>query len=185
MNGLKIITTIFLFSVLVYLSGCSSSKPVTVPGGESAEPTLNETFDPLMLEDEDITFPEEVEIPSTGNSEIVPGLDTQPAPVEENQVVDGFRVQILATKDIDQATMEKKQAEFQFLEDSVAVYIEFDSPMYKVRVGDFQNRDEAERLRQIARKKGYRGAWIVKTKVNTHPKLPVINESEMEDLAPR
>ncbi len=182
---MRIFKNIIIFSgvlLIVSLWGCSASKPVTVVKESSETTKRDETFDPLLLQDEDIVFPEESPLPESGASETLPGIGLPGPEKEINRQVDGFRVQVYATKDIERATLEKKQAEFQFLEDSVAVYIEFDSPMYKVRVGDFVNRDDAVRFKQIARAKGYREAWIVKTKVNTHPTLPKITDVNLNDL---
>ena len=183
MNMIKKMLRILGFVlILSVIWSCGASKPVTVVERKPEEPRLDESFDPLMLQDEDITFPAETAYPNGAGEEVLPGLNNTAPGAEVNQLVDGFRIQIFASKDIERATLEKKQAEFQFLEDSVAVYIEFDSPMYKVRVGDFRNREDAEKLKRIARRKGYREAWIVKTKVNTHPTLPQITESEIENL---
>ena len=97
-------------------------------------------------------------------------------------MVDGFRVQLFATKDIESATVAKKEAEFVFTDDSVKLYIEFDSPYYKLRIGDFQNRDNAEAFREIAREKGYSSSWIVKTKVWSNPFLPENKEIQFQVL---
>lgn len=163
---------------ILVLVSCSSTKKVTVSGeAETPSPRYDESFDPLSLNDEDIEFPEEeARVPE----ETSPSTEIQfPQPQqEENRLVDGFRVQLLATKDIESATIEKKEAEFAFAEDSLNIYIEFDSPYYKVRLGDFKTREEAENFRNIAVEKGYTASWIVKTKVWSNPPLPVMEESE-------
>lgn len=126
-----------------------------------------------MVQDEDIEFPvSKTPVQSGEQLPLEEGSDTQLSVVVENKLIEGFRVQLFATQDIEKATLEKKEAEFSFTEDRVPVYIEFDSPMYKVRIGDCATRDEAEQLRELARRKGYSTSWIVKTKVNTVPNLP-------------
>ncbi len=167
--------SLFLLVIGAALSmfSCASSRPATradLPPAPAA-PRYDESFDPYTLEDEDITFPESAAVvnPSERPGNAAAG---QNAPVEENRQIDGFRVQLFATNFIEKATLEKKEAEYLFAEDSIAVYIEFDSPMYKVRIGDCKTRDEAERYRRLARKKGYPTAFIVKTKINTNPVLP-------------
>lgn len=161
--------------LFLFLLGCSSSSKVTAPERETESnvPQYDESFDPLMLQDEDIEFPKNSA--EVANVETLPLPETPAAPPPEaqaNREVDGFRVQLFASKDIERTTLEKSEAEFVFAREGVAVYIEFDSPMYKVRIGDCRSREEAEQLREIARRNGYPSAWIVKTKVNTNPLLP-------------
>ena len=57
------------------------------------------------------------------------------------------------------------------MDDGYNIYVEFDSPYYKVRIGDFTDRDKATEFREIAREKGYPSPWIVKTKVWSNPSL--------------
>ena len=45
-------------------------------------------------------------------------------------------------------------------------YRVFDPPFYKVRVGDFINWYDAEKLQKLAIQKGFREAWVIRTKVN-------------------
>ena len=159
---------LLLLGFLVLLAACSAPKTVTIPeqGGPRAASGIDESFDPVNLMDEDIEFPESI-VPAMGED---PATTTAAATTKinsSNQLVDGFRVQLFASKDIEKATLEQKEAEYMFLDDSVAVYVKFESPMYKVRVGDCRSRDDAEKLQGIARRKGYPSAWIVPTKVNS------------------
>lgn len=167
---MKPFITIFLLGTIIFMSACTASRPAagTTPVPTSTEPRYDESFDPYTLDDEDIDFPESSRSGATQTVTEKPAPADIPVP-EENQQVEGFRVQLFATNFIEKATLEKKEAEYLFAEDQVAVYVEFDSPMYKVRVGDCQTRNEAENLRRLARRKGYPTAFIVKTKVNTLP----------------
>jgi hypothetical protein len=154
---------------LLLVTSCSSSKKTVVDEPpERRGPEVDESFDPLTLDDEDIVFTENN---NESINESSSDLKIKNTENKENQQTDGFRVQLLATKDIESATIEKKEAEFAFVEDSVVVYIEFDSPYYKIRVGDFQNRSKADELKRIARDKGYTTSWIVKTKIWTNPSI--------------
>jgi hypothetical protein len=136
---------------------------------------LDESFDPLILDDEDITFSEEIIYPV--EAEVKSPLTEIKTGIEKvNVEIDGFRVQIFATKDIEAATIAKKEAEFAFTDDSVNVYIEFDSPYYKIRAGDYKNRKSAENFRETARQKGYSASWIVKTKVWSNPPFQEIKD---------
>jgi cell division protein FtsN len=43
------------------------------------------------------------------------------------------------------------------------VYVEFEPPFYRVRVGDFKTRKEAEQYVKILQNYGFRGAfWVMK-----------------------
>ena len=45
------------------------------------------------------------------------------------------------------------------------MYVEFEAPLYKVRIGDCATRHEAEMLRDKASTLGYDGSWIAETMV--------------------
>ena len=77
-------------------------------------------------------------------------------------ISEGFRVQILATRYFEYAdsiaiSISKRIAD--------SVYVEFEVPNYKVRVGDFINRDSAESLQQELLNMGYKSAWILRSRI--------------------
>ena len=76
--------------------------------------------------------------------------------------MDGFRVQVFATRFSRSADSVKAVLEEKGNED---VYIAFDAPVYKVRVGNFISRNEAEKMRISLVELGYDTAWIVRSKV--------------------
>ena len=82
---------------------------------------------------------------------------------ELNQVVSGYRVQLFAGRERTQARLIETKANSSYLQ---TVYLVFESPQYKVRIGDFTNRDEAVRFCQKLRKDGYSDTWVVKSPVN-------------------
>jgi len=84
---------------------------------------------------------------------------------------------LLSTKDLENATRAKAIAMEQFTDVKVKFYLEFDSPNYKVRLGDFRTREEAEEIREIVRSMGYPKAWIVKSKIWSNPEFPSIEDS--------
>ena len=47
-----------------------------------------------------------------------------------------------------------------------SVYVDFEAPNYKVRVGDFIDRDSAESLQQDLVQMGYNSAWVLRTRIN-------------------
>jgi hypothetical protein len=46
------------------------------------------------------------------------------------------------------------------------IFIVFEAPNYKVRMGNFFDRQQAERFRQILVRKGYSSAWIIRTRID-------------------
>jgi len=81
----------------------------------------------------------------------------------QEDVIQGFRVQIYSSASIDDAAQMKIIAMDKFREDSV--YVVYDAPVYKVRVGDFANRYEANQILSEFIDKGFRDAWIVPDRI--------------------
>ena len=76
--------------------------------------------------------------------------------------MNGFRVQVFATRfshsaDSIKAVLDEK------VNDDVSII--FDAPVYKIRVGNFVTRNEAENMKINLVKFGYDAAWIVRSKV--------------------
>jgi hypothetical protein len=67
-------------------------------------------------------------------------LDQHAEFIEEIETIEGYRVQILATTDLDQANAVKARCLMYFKDKS---YLDFFSPYYKVRIGDFRTKLEA------------------------------------------
>ncbi len=87
---------------------------------------------------------------------------------EDEKMVSGYRVQILVTTKFDSANAAKNlaqsilsQSDFQ----SQKVYIIYEPPNYKVRVGDFERLEEASLLRRFLIENGFRFAWIVNDRI--------------------
>ena len=79
-------------------------------------------------------------------------------------VSEGYRVQVLATRYIERAdslAIIMKNT----INDSV--YVDFEAPNYKVRVGDFIDRASAESLQQDLVQMGYNSAWVLRTRINS------------------
>jgi len=157
-----------VLSVLLTLS-CATSQfgwkaDSKSPAKENRTSPYVEDFDANNLNDDDIN----------------PALDkailqsfkqvrtASPAPTSgkapEEKIVNGYRIQLLATKDENQANETKKQAILKFQE---KVYLIFEAPFYRIRVGDYVDEEAAKSLRDEAVKKGFADAWIVPSKVSS------------------
>jgi cell division septation protein DedD len=133
-----------------------------VKGSEHEESGFNEEFDPLSLKEKDIVL-QPAGIKAGAPEKTGAAVETADAAAKGTRQVPGFRVQLLSVSDMDRAQEEKKKAMFKF---NTRVYLEFESPLWKLRVGDFKTRKEADALRQEAVGLGYRDTWIVQTLVN-------------------
>lgn len=102
----------------------------------------------------------------------------QQAPTEaraaaaEDQVP-GFRVQVFSLTDIDEARTKKNELEG--LLPGEWIYLEYESPAYKIRVGNFLSRFEADRFARQMTERGYSEAWTVPARVFKNPPPPSPN----------
>ena len=77
-------------------------------------------------------------------------------------LVKGYRVQILISQNVN---------ELEVIQDKLMksvdkkIYIIFELPNYKLRVGNFLNRKEAESFQKKIVRLGYRTAWVVPTMI--------------------
>ncbi len=74
----------------------------------------------------------------------------------------GFRVQLMQTSDREEANHIRRMAILRFDKE---VYMVFEEPYYKVRLGNFATADAAEGFRKVAEEKGFPDAWVVGSKV--------------------
>ena len=79
-------------------------------------------------------------------------------------VSEGYRVQVLATR-----YYERADSLAVLMKNTVSdsVYVDFEAPNYKVRIGDFIDRDSAESLQQKLVQMGYNSAWILRARINS------------------
>ncbi|NNE08378.1 MAG: SPOR domain-containing protein [Gemmatimonadetes bacterium] len=76
--------------------------------------------------------------------------------------ISGYRVQLMATTDAEKAMEFAEAIQPAF---SHSVYVEYQEPFYKVRLGDCQTREEAVRILSAVRANGFDEAWITETMV--------------------
>jgi hypothetical protein len=79
-------------------------------------------------------------------------------------VSEGYRVQVLATR-----YYERADSLAVLMKNTVSdsVYVDFEAPNYKVRIGDFIDRDSAESLQKELVQMGYNSAWILRARINS------------------
>ena len=79
-------------------------------------------------------------------------------------VIEGYRVRVLATR-----YFERAHSFAIIMKNTVSdsVYVDFETPNYKVRIGDFIERESAESLQQDLVQMGYNSAWILRSRINS------------------
>lgn len=166
------ILLVAIFPLLViYLNGCATTKlvPPAKPsgpakGGEAGTVRQVEDLNPEALPDSIFVVQERPTAPEVENPNN-PAAEQSTEETAKETVTEqpGYRVQIAALSNQDEAMQIKKEAMLKFADQGV--YLIFDPPFYKIRVGDFVSRYDAEKLQQQAIQLGYKDAWIVRTRV--------------------
>jgi hypothetical protein len=89
----------------------------------------------------------------------------------DNKAIPGYRIQIFFDSGINSSDRAKQaRDEFLFLFPDVPAYVSWKAPNYRVWVGDFRNRLEAEKVLQSILI-GYPNAWVIKDEIN----FPILN----------
>ncbi len=152
-----------------------AEEEVIVIGEEEEKPAPTE--EAPVIEEGEVSFeeatPAPAPAPETPAKEVTPPPsvteEATPAPTPAKEVTPppsvtyGYRVQILATSEKGKADMFAKEAQARFPDQKV--YVEFIPPYYKVRIGDFITREEAETFRAKAKSLGYFDAFIVESQI--------------------
>lgn len=157
-----IFLSIFLFSCSLSQFGWKEEGDGKKRGERKNAPV--EDFDPLTLNDDDLVVvpPDQViEKEPTVVPEAIVEM-TEESEEVTNEVIRGFRVQVLLTGSEAQANEATKKARMRFQEN---VYRIFEIPYWKIRVGDCVTKKEAELLKEVAIKNGYPDSWIVPSDV--------------------
>ena len=82
--------------------------------------------------------------------------------VNSTQISEGFRVQLLSGRTPDVIDIDKNQLRLKY---GYEVYLIYEAPFYKLRIGDFRTREEASCFCRILLKDGFSDAWIVKSPI--------------------
>jgi len=170
----------WLSSVMILYFYCAPQpvQPATPEGEEvviigEEETTPEEKF----VTEEPIVVGEEEPLPSPLSEETFEEEEVAVAPVPSMKVppppsptkVYGYRIQIIALDASKPGNKEKAQKYAQEAEARLKgehkAYVEYIPPYYKVRVGDFISREEAEKMKMRLRSLGYYDAWVVETEI--------------------
>jgi hypothetical protein len=160
------IPVVILMVCLVMLVSCASRRAAkTIPKGD--ETPAGPLFDPLETSVDREVVPETYPIhmaafPEAGDSLKRPmnmtysEFDSASASTGPSEV---YRVQIFTSRLYTEANSERSLAEEIF---NLPIYLDYELPYYKLRVGDFLTRPEAETMLSEIKSIGYRNAWVAR-----------------------
>jgi hypothetical protein len=166
-NRKQVCTGMLLLGMLA--AGCTSSKPTLTPDQSNSERTKEKKL--LLSEYEGtlnpVEYDQEIEFARKTNGTNQQQQNILEIPkdslIVQEDIVQGFRIQIFSSSSVDETSLMKNLALEKFSGDSI--YVVYDAPVYKVRVGDFLNRYEASQRLPEFIEKGYRDAWIVPDRI--------------------
>ncbi len=161
---------LFVLCVFAIALGQTPSATTSNAGTSTARQedryTLDESWDPATLLD--LTLDSSAVRQQVIRKEQFEALLKGRSKVEESTGVhaNGYRVQLVATREEAEARANMQSALLSFSEN---VYLLFDNPYYKLRVGDCLSRSQADSLQQRALAKGFAKAWITRSQVYKQP----------------
>ncbi|MFH1861965.1 MAG: SPOR domain-containing protein [bacterium] len=162
---------ILMLGITMVLVGCAAQRATHAPAaGEIQDRNTvvqDEGFDPLSLQEDDLMV-----LPKPDLQPALPDGEKAPTAVSSKHRIredNGFRVQISTTS----LEVEARDVEQRAIVDfNTSVYLIFDPPNYKIRVGDCRTRAEANDLRLQAINLGYADAWVVQSRILYYENLP-------------
>ena len=174
---MKKLVLFFISFLLLYLA-CATKKPAIKEEEKEETESIATTFEPLsMLKDDVVITPPKWEIKEIDYDALLPPglkiIDTSNISLDE--MVHGWRVQIGYSMLVDQAIELSDRASNKLEE---VVYLDFDAPFHKVRVGDCNLRKEAMAVLEKVKKLGFSDALIIPTMVYKYPELRSQREKE-------
>jgi hypothetical protein len=148
---------------IIVLASCGAIKETEDEASRAKLKEYEASFRPSDYDQPLRDFFPDANLGTAGDSGSISPISI-PQPLELTQ---GYRVQVFATTDFDEATQTKATVEAQFPDEWF--YLVYDSPTYKLRAGNFIERYEADRFAKTIAEKHYRDAWVVPERVYKNP----------------
>jgi hypothetical protein len=165
------INSIFSLSTAVFilLNGCTANV-IRLKTDKDKRTRAERRFDPLGFPGDSaiITGQKPLSDRYSGFEQITSSSEQKeiPFPVSDSITVSEsdtslvlFRVQIFASKSLDEAQQFASEIEVLFPE---GVFIEYQIPYYKVRVGEFYDPEEGEDFLEHVKQMGFKKAWLTR-----------------------
>jgi hypothetical protein len=170
---------VFLITALPVCLSCTNSQRVTEEAENQSTKTipditnntqeksarkLDESFDPRRIREDAWTIRSRY---NASKQRIFTGYsseDEKKALMHETKEysVMGYRVQLFVSTNYYEALAARDSAATKLSED---IYFDYEQPYYKIRAGNFTERQRADDVRDRAKTLGYSDAWVVQTKV--------------------
>ncbi len=173
---MRMVTTLATGLCALILWNCSSSVSQVQTQQKNKPPrsaplqTFEKDFKPSKYD------PEIKSVETTAQKIKLPNDNADTSVLQET--VQGYRVQILVTNDITEANESKGDIAYLFQND--IVYVMYQAPYYKVRLGDYKSRAEAAQALKILSEKGYTKAWIIPDRVLRYPPKPAPHHTTVQ-----
>lgn len=179
------IRSIFPLIIFLFVWSCSTTEEITRPddsGNNTAAPYIDipfEVIDEFLFEDLDDFQMLLVQTRTTLSDQYVnlqhdmPELFTREIVREEREVDEyaGFRVQILSTRDVAHADTIRDSflawADTTIQGYQPEAYVFFRQPYYRVRAGDFRDREKAIEFSRLL-KQHFADAWVVHDRIEPY-----------------
>jgi hypothetical protein len=175
-NGTRSVIALILLILPIFLYSCSASSTVRYNREKEKKGAGIEAETKNYKEDFDIV-PYRTEIDIKENSSAAAETpDINPwygyeekdtGSVQEKAIVgttNGFRVQVLATDNLEEADSLKSELSLKVTQKNI--YVIFDPPFYKVEVGDFISMSDAKDLNFKLSQMGYTESRVIASTVN-------------------
>lgn len=167
-SWLALVSVIFLAACFAPKAGNvweePAVKPVEVSQRDSAEyPPLQREWTPPLTIQRPLVWVAPAEKAVEPLNLPTPVYPDTAAPRKPVSAGEGFRVQVFAGHEQAAAHRTSEQVA---TATPFRVYLSYEAPQYKVRIGDFLTRGEADEWCERLKRQGYTGSWVVKTIVN-------------------
>ncbi len=179
----KIAIISMILTLFFIILGCSSTavnmkEKSTATAAVNRSGVINENYVPPIFDENELQIKNTIS-PESKSDEIDVLLNQTSGQENLPEEIDGYRVQICAIAEEDQARSIQREAMLRFMDQNV--YLRYDNPYYKVRVGDCLSRYDAEQLQNLAVEKGFTDAWVVRTRIKpnlSNSQSPPIEKSK-------
>lgn len=163
----------FLISIVVLTIGCSTSEKTTQDQSD-VEPSDNTMVDKNLTDLQTMLAENRSKLSDVHGSlnhdmpEVFLKQDSSDASLNSDPF-DGYRVQIISTKN--RALADTVANKFRSWADTTVqgynprAYVFFKQPFYKVHIGDFQQREQANSFSRLIKRR-YSDAWVVHDRIN-------------------
>ena len=178
---MKIFQFIFTITILsLLIAGCSPREVVREDEEDIFADELRDyerEFDPSKY---NAPFVIQIEEDEEEETRIEPERIPETEEPETPEYIQGFRIQLYSTSDMEAAQDVHDFADSLFTDQWV--YVVYEVPFYKVRLGDFETRPQANRILAHVIDAGFRDSWIVPDRVLQDPPEKIIEDEDDNEV---